>query len=111
MRFDCPSGSSALPRLSSVVRSIRSKNAGPFTATLDIFCDSREAFERVCRQVDSASLSAVLRIRSEEISRFTLPDLRVVKLSFRRPAIQGALNDRDMHCAQLAHLVGEIEID
>ena len=41
---------------------------------------------------------------------FALPELRVVKLSLPRPAVQGSRADRDMHGAALAALVAEMEI-
>ena len=42
--------------------------------------------------------------------RFELPDLHVLKFSFPRPVRQGSRLDRDMHAAQLAVLLEELDI-
>ena len=36
-----------MPELGSIVEKVRSKNAGPFWLTVDIFCGSPEAYARV----------------------------------------------------------------
>ncbi|MBM2576991.1 DUF4387 family protein [Jannaschia sp. Os4] len=76
---------------------VRSKNAGPFWITLDLFCDDYDAVAAI----DTAAFAARLRCDPDAVRRFDLPDLSVVKLSLPRPAPQGAFHDRDMHGAAL----------
>ncbi|MDB2407228.1 DUF4387 domain-containing protein [Jannaschia sp.] len=90
-----------MSELGDVALRIRSKNAGPFWITVDIFCDA----------AGYAAVSAIpteaftRRLRVAEIMRFDLPDLEVVKLSLPRPRIQGSARDRDMHGAALAEVL------
>ncbi|MEM8644459.1 MAG: DUF4387 family protein, partial [Pseudomonadota bacterium] len=48
-RPDVADGRHRAPRLGTVAEKIRSKNAGPFCLTIDIFCGSAEAYARVVR--------------------------------------------------------------
>ncbi|WGH77940.1 DUF4387 family protein [Jannaschia ovalis] len=80
---------------------IRSKNAGPFWLTIDLFCEPG-SYARVAA-IPTAAFAA--RLGSAGVKRFDLPDLQVVKLSLPRPEVQGSLRDRDMHGAGFAHLL------
>ena len=42
--------------------------------------------------------------------QFDIRDLNVIKFSFPRPVVQGARADRDMHGAQWAILLAELEM-
>ena len=88
--------------LSDVARYVRSKNAGPFWVTIDIFCDSEAAFDRVCN-APSLSPSAVgaLYGRDAAIVRI-FPDrnTQVLKISFPRASVAGGFRDRDAHAGQ-----------
>ncbi|QNA82886.1 DUF4387 domain-containing protein [Sphingomonas sp. So64.6b] len=90
-----------MPKLSDVCH-VRSKNAGPFWITLDLFFADRQAFDLYA---DDASLGAAAIARLFEvdaglIKRFALPDLFVVKLSYPRAVPQGGYLERDMHGGQ-----------
>jgi len=43
--------------LGDKVKKIRSKNAGPFWITIDIFCGSKEAFKEVRHSLDNIQIS------------------------------------------------------
>lgn len=96
--------------LRSVVTKVRSKNAGPFWLTIDIFCGSENAFETVVHGLSTEQVAEAFGIDADEIKRFEIPSLNVVKFSLPRPAVQGSATDRDMHGASWSALVGEIEI-
>ena len=100
-----------MPRLDTLAAKVRSKNAGPFWVTIDIFCGDGAVFDRVRTGLSSERLGRALRVRPERLKRFELPDLAVVKISLPRPAVQGSPGDRDMHGAALGALIGEIAID
>ncbi len=99
-----------MPELRSLVTKVRSKNAGPFWLTIDIFCGSEAAFERVCRDLSTSRVAEVFGTEGQSVKRFDIPDLAVIKFSLPRPQIQGSVADRDMHGASWAALLGEVEI-
>lgn len=99
-----------MARLADTVDKIRSKNAGPFWVTIDIFCGSPEAFETVTKTIATEAVARLYRVSPETLKRFDIPGLNVVKFSFPRPVPQGAATDRDQHGAQYAVLLEELEI-
>jgi len=99
-----------LARLNNLVSKIRSKNAGPFWLTIDIFCGNQKAFEVVQHGVTNEVIARIFDQPAVLIKRFELVDLHVIKFSLPRPQIQGSKRDRDMHGASWAALVGRIEI-
>ena len=100
-----------MTRLDDIVTKVRSKNAGPFWLTFDVFCGSPEVFERVCKALSAERLAAVLQTDLANLKRFEIADLNVLKFSLPRPHIQGTRLDRDMHGASFANLLAEIEIN
>ncbi len=96
--------------LGNYVKKIRSKNAGPFWITIDIFCGTDEIYQHVSNSLSSQSVSQLLQIDETSLKRFDVETLNVIKFSFIRTSPQGCLKDRDMHGAQIANLFYEIEI-
>ncbi len=99
-----------MPRLRELTRKVAAKNAGPFQVTVDVFCGSPQAFARVAPALDTARVARLFGVAPQLMRRFDIPDLQVVKFSFPRPVVQGSRFDRDMHGAQFATLLEEIEI-
>jgi len=93
--------------LDEAVVKVRSKNAGPFWVTIDIFCGDTDVLSRVSTSFDNKRVAELLQQAPENIKRFELADLAVLKLSFPRPLVQGSALDRDMHGAQYALLLAE----
>lgn len=98
-------------KLGDQVLKIRSKNAGPFWVTIDIFCDTPEVFARLRDGLATASVAKLYQSPEQLLKRFDIEDLRVIKFSLPRPVVQGSANDRDMHGAQYAALLEEYEFD
>ena len=91
-----------MPSLKDVAQYVRSKNAGPFWVTVDIFCANREAFDRV-RKAPAIGGDAVARlygVNANEVRRFEVASLNVVKISFPRRIAQGSPQDADSHAGQ-----------
>ncbi len=91
-----------MPKLDEVCRYVRSKNAGPFWVTIDLFFDGPESY---ARYADDPALSAeaVARLYGVEpasVRRFKVDDLDVVKISIPRSQPQGGVLERDMHSGQ-----------
>ena len=94
-----------MDELRTVARRIRSKNAGPFWITIDVFCDSPDVLARVAAALPAERVAGHLQLNPAHLKRFEMPTLNVLKLSFPRPHPQGSLRDRDMHGAQVALLL------
>ena len=95
--------------LGEKVKKIRSKNAGPFWITVDIFCGSQEVYRDVCLNLNNSKIANLFMINIKDLKRFEIEKLNVIKFSFPRKIIQGHIFDRDMHGAQLAILLSEME--
>jgi hypothetical protein len=100
-----------MPELGQLVSKVRSKNAGPFWLTIDIFCDTPATFERVRKGMQDDVVARLYGVDTQLLKRFDIPGLNVIKLSFPRPAVQGTRADRDMHGAGWGCLLEELEID
>ena len=100
-----------MPDIRSLAEKVRSKNAGPFWITIDIFCGSDDVYERISNGLDTAAVAARLDVPSQTLKRFDIGDLNVVKVSIPRPQIQGDRTDRDMHGAALANIVAEMSVE
>lgn len=100
-----------MPRLSDLVLKVRSKNAGPFWLTIDIFCGTPEAFETVSARLSTERVADLYRAPPGDVKRFDIADLMVVKFSLPRPVVQGSREDRDMHGAGWAVLLEEADLD
>ena len=96
--------------LGDVVLKVRSKNAGPFWLTVDIFCGHEDAFQRVSNGLSTERVAQTFGADPATLKRFDIADLNVVKFSLPRPEIQGSIRDRDMHGASWAALLSEVEI-
>ena len=95
--------------LGEKVKKIRSKNAGPFWITIDIFCGDKEIYKGVCNKLINSQISSLLMISEQDLKRFEIDNLNVIKFSFPRKIIQGDIFDRDMHGAQLAVILSEMK--
>jgi hypothetical protein len=102
---------SAMATLGELVEKVRSKNAGPFWLTVDVFCGSTAAFDRVRESLSSERVAALFGTDVGELKRFEIPSLNVVKFSLPRPQVQGSPRDRDMHGASWATLLAELELN
>lgn len=93
-----------------IAAKVRSKNAGPFWLTIEIFCGTGDAFETLRKAVSTGAVARLFNAEPEMVKRFDIPSLNVIKFSLPRPAVQGTIADRDMHGAAAANLVAELEI-
>ena len=98
-------------KLADITQKIRSKNAGPFWITIDIFCADDAEYRCAVVAANSDRIAHALGISVSDLKRYDLPDLRVIKFSFARPVVQGTRFDRDMHGASFANLICELDVD
>lgn len=102
-----------MTELRDIARHVRSKNAGPFWVTVDIFFPDRASFDRY---VDSPALgeAAFARLYETEpalVKRIAVPSLNVLKISYPRPHPQGWRGERDMHQGQSFARLLNLEMD
>jgi hypothetical protein len=99
-----------MTKLSDKVEKIRSKNAGPFWLTIDIFCSDDANFREMRGKLSSGEVAGLFQIEEEKLKRYEIGALNVIKFSLPRPHIQGMADDTDMHGASYAALLEEFEI-
>ncbi len=101
------------PTIGDVAHLVRSKNAGPFWQTLDVFLDDDAAYDAVAQApaLDPAIIGALYRVDPDTVRIFRLPSIRVVKISFPRRAAQGGVADRDMHAGQQHVPLARLRLD
>ncbi len=99
-----------MPKVADTVFKVRSKNAGPFWVTIDVFCGDAAAYATIAERLSNEDVARLFRQPVDVIKRFDIPDLNVVKFSLPRPVVQGDRFDRDMHGAQWAVLLAEHEL-
>ena len=99
-----------MARLGDIVSKIRSKNAGPFWLTVDLFCGDAVVFEHVKTVLSTSQVAQAFDANLQEMKRFDIVDLNVIKFSLPRPTIQGSIEDRDMHGASWAALLADLDI-
>ena len=91
---------------------IRSKNAGPFWMTIDIFCGSDAAYDQIGKSeaLSSESIAGIFKTNAEAVRRFDIPALHVIKISMPRPYPQGSRHERDIHSGQQYVQILDLEL-
>jgi Domain of unknown function (DUF4387) len=94
-----PNGTLALGELAEQVRS---KNAGPFWITLDIFFADEARYRRVASSgvLSAETIGRLYRVGPETVQCFELPGVLALKVSFPRSVTAGSFEDRDLHAGQ-----------
>lgn len=86
--------------LADLAHEVRSKNAGPFWVTMELFMRDAEGYRIAADLVDEPMIARLYRLEQSSVRIFRIPSLNVVKISFPRPVSQGSLRDRDVHAGQ-----------
>ncbi|WP_354683056.1 DUF4387 domain-containing protein [Cupriavidus necator] len=102
-----------MPKLEAVCRHIRSKNAGPFWITVDLFFHDRDGFERHAEAaaLQPSALAQVFGVREDQVKCYRVPDLGVLKISYPRRDPQGGMIERDLHGGQQYVRLVDLELD
>ncbi len=90
------------PTLGELAREVRSKNAGPFWVTMELFMRSGEDYTTVADEdfINEEVIARLYELDPADVQIFRIAVLNVVKISFPRPVAQGGLRDRDVHAGQ-----------
>ena len=91
-----------MPKLRDVCRHVRSKNAGPYWITVDLFFPDRAALQQHAGSpvLANVAIGRLFDVDASRVKRFIVPELAVLKLSFPRRLPQGGVTERDMHGGQ-----------
>ncbi len=91
-----------MPELADLAHEVRSKNAGPFWVTLEVFLRDTAGYAVAAdpAYLNETVIAGLYRVPADTVQIFRIPSLNVVKISFPRPVPQGTLHDRDIHAGQ-----------
>lgn len=91
-----------MPKVCDVCRHVRSKNAGPYWITVDLFFADQGVYDRYANApaIGTAAVGELFGVEPAQIKRFAVSKLNVVKLSYPRVHPQGGAIERDMHGGQ-----------
>jgi hypothetical protein len=99
-------------RLGDYAKYIRSKNAGPFWLTMEIFLKSKKDFDRLVSHnlITPGLISRLYGTPAENVQIFLCQDIDIIKISIPRPVVQGCLQDKDIHAGQQFIALANVEI-
>jgi hypothetical protein len=102
-----------MARLRDVCRYTRSKNAGPFWITLDLFFDGEDSYARFrdARALSPEAVARVYGVDPAHVRRYPVDSLQVLKISYPRAAPQGGALERDMHGGQQYVRLLDVELE
>ena len=98
--------------LSEVAKFVRSKIAGPFWVTVEIFFDDDESYNKVknSENISPKLISETYEVDIKKVKTFYMDKIRVIKFSYPRPKIQGHRYENDMHSGQQYTLLMDAEV-
>lgn len=101
-----------MPKLREVCHHIRSKVAGPFWVTVDLFFDGEEKYKkyRDCEELSAELFHRLYGVDPTLVKRIPVDSLHVLKISFPRAHPQGGMVERDMHSGQQYVRLLDIEL-
>jgi hypothetical protein len=91
---------------------VRSKNAGPFWVTLEIFCGDDDSYRRIKNSpsITPQKVAEMYGANPAMIKSFFIDNLRIIKFSYPRPMTSGHKYENDMHAGQQYIRIAEVEV-
>lgn len=89
--------------LYDIAKIIRSKNAGPFSVTLDVLFDDPVIYEKVKESglISKEKISEIYHIPKQSVTELVYFDQAYgIKVTYDRPISSGTIGDRDVYGAQ-----------
>jgi hypothetical protein len=89
-------------KLGEIAQVVRSKNAGPFWITLDVFFrnDADFAHVRDAAVLTQETIGELYGVDPALVKKFELPEIKAMKFSMPRAVVAGSFEDRDLHAGQ-----------
>jgi hypothetical protein len=102
-----------MAKVGEVCRRVRSKNAGPFWITIDLFFDGEDNFRRYrdSDMLGPAVIAALYDTDAKLVKQAPVDSLQMIKISYPRPRPQGWAGERDMHGGQQFVRLLAVELD
>jgi hypothetical protein len=99
--------------VNDVCSHVRSKNAGPFWVTFDLFFKDREAYDRYAHSpaIGPEAFHRLFGVDPALVKSFPVDSLEMVKISCVRPTPSGSRVERDLHSGQMFVRLLDIELD
>lgn len=91
-----------MTKVRAVCDLVRSKNAGPFWVTIDLFFKSHHEYALYARSpsIDANSIANLYGVDSAQVQHYLVENLALLKISFPRQTPQGGDDERDLHSGQ-----------
>lgn len=89
--------------LYDIAKVIRSKNAGPFSITLDILLEDEATYRRLKKAdlINKSTIARLYQIPEESITELVYFDQAYgIKVTYNRAISSGTIGDRDVYGAQ-----------
>ena len=101
-----------MPKLSDVASHVRSKVAGPFWVTIDVFFADHACYARWHDNpsIQPESIGQVYEVPPETVEIYPVERLNMVKISYPRANGQGGVVERDLHSGQQFSYLLEVEM-
>lgn len=101
-----------MAKVKDVAYYVKSKNAGPFWGTLEIYNDTKEAYEQIknSKNITAKKIAELYHVEESLVKTFYVDNLNVIKFSFPRRIPQGHKYENDMHFGQQYILLAETEL-
>jgi hypothetical protein len=112
-----PATEAGLEHVRRHFRLIRSKDAGPFMLTLDLFFADAEVHQafRNSGALAPAVMAQLYRVRPDEVDVYDMAEISAMKISFPRPIPSGDFGDTDITGGQqyavLVEFLANLEYD
>ncbi len=100
-----------MTRLYDVAVALRSKNADPFTLTIDVILPSRECMEAAARVITREAVARLYRVDPGSVEVVVYPPALAVKINVPRLVPGGHPGDRDVYGAQQHAPLINLEVD
>jgi hypothetical protein len=100
-------------RLGELAKFLRSKNAGPFKLTLDVFFKNSQDYKKVKASgvINKGLISKLYRLdNQEDVSIINFDQAGAIKITFPRRVASGNIGDSDIYGAQQHVPLYEVEI-
>lgn len=87
-----------LERIRRNFRLIRSKDAGPFMLTIDLFFADPSVYQAFSGSgvLDAHIIAELYRVAPEQVERYDMAEISAMKISFPRAVVSGEFGDTDI---------------
>ena len=101
-----------MAKVQDIAREVRSKNAGPFWVTLEIFCKDDDSYQILKKSpnVTKEKVASLYMVEADKTKCFYCDSIQVIKFSFPRAKPSGHKYENDMHTGQQYIRLAEVEV-